>query len=83
MKKIKPRRRRLRINSPLSFGVLCALILLLIGGAAYGLAAGVISPAVRAYQEAHATPTPAPTSSAAAGDGDAGSEHFGRSECFV
>ena len=63
MKKIKPRRRRLRINSPLSFGVLCALILLLIGGAAYGLAAGVISPAVRAYQEAHATPTPAPTSS--------------------
>ena len=63
MKKIKPRRRRLRINSPLSFGVLCALILLLIGGAAYGLAAGVISPAVRAYQEAHATPTPSPTSS--------------------
>lgn len=63
MKKIKPRRRRLRINSPLSFGVLCALILLLIGGAAYGLAAGVISPAVRAYQEAHATPTPDPTPS--------------------
>lgn len=63
MKKIKPRRRRLRINSPLSFGVLCALILLLIGGAAYGLAAGVIAPAVDAYQEAHATPTQAPTPS--------------------
>lgn len=59
MKKIKPRRRRLRINNPLSFGVLCALILLLIGGAAYGLAAGVIAPAMEAYREAHATAEPA------------------------
>ena len=61
MKKIKPRRRRLRINSPVSFGVLCALILLLIGGATFGLAAGVISPAVQAIREANATPTPEPT----------------------
>ena len=37
MKKIKPRRRRLRINNPLSFGVLCALILLLLIGAIVGL----------------------------------------------
>ena len=63
MKKIKPRRRRLRINNPLSFGVLCALILLLIGGATYGLAAGVISPAVEAYREAHATAEPPLSSS--------------------
>lgn len=61
MKKIKPRRRRLRINSPVSFGVLCALILLLIGGAAFGLVAGVITPAVQAVREANATPTPEPT----------------------
>ena len=58
MKKIKPRRRHLRINSPMSFGVLCALILLLVGGAAYGLAAGIIAPAVQAHQAANATIEP-------------------------
>lgn len=58
MKKIKPRRRHLRINSPMSFGVLCALILLLVGGAAYGLAAGIIAPAVQAHQATNATIEP-------------------------
>lgn len=47
MKKIVKRRKFLRINTPLAFGVLCALVVLAIGGVAYGLGAGVIAPVVR------------------------------------
>jgi len=61
MKKIRPRRNTLRINSPATFGVLCALILLLVAGAAFGLAAGVVSPAVEMVQARYATPVPSPT----------------------
>ena len=35
MKKIRPRRKFLRINTPMSFGILCALLLILIGGGTY------------------------------------------------
>ncbi len=61
MKKLVKRRRAFRVNNPLAFGILCAMILIVVAGATYALAAGVISPAVRAYQLAHATPTPTPT----------------------
>lgn len=45
----------------MSFGILCAAMLILVGGGAYALAAGVIAPAVNAAVEARATPEPAPT----------------------
>lgn len=61
MKKIVKRRRTFRINNPLAFGILCAMILVLLAGITYALVAGVISPAIVSYQVAHATPTPAPT----------------------
>ena len=61
MKKIVKRRRTFRINNPLAFGILCAMILVLLVGITYALVAGVISPAIVSYQVAHATPTPAPT----------------------
>ena len=61
MKKIVKRRRTFRINNPLAFGILCAMILILLAGVTYALVAGVISPAIVSYQVAHATPTPAPT----------------------
>lgn len=61
MKKLVKRKRAFRVNNPLAFGILCAMILILIAGVTYALAAGVISPAVRSYQLAHATPTPTPT----------------------
>ena len=57
MKKIKKRRRFFRINSPVTFGILCGVILLAIGGAAFGLAAGVISPAISQARTAAAAPT--------------------------
>ena len=46
MKKIRRRRKTLRINTPMSFGILCAAMLILVGGGAYALAAGVIAGAV-------------------------------------
>lgn len=61
MKKIVKRRRTFRINNPLAFGILCAMILVLLAGITYALVAGVISPAIVSYQVAHATPSPAPT----------------------
>ena len=45
----------------MSFGILCAAMLILVGGGAYALAAGVIAPAVNAAVEARATPEPTPT----------------------
>ena len=61
MKKLVKRKRTFRVNNPLAFGILCAMILIFIAGVTYALAAGVISPIVRSYQLAHATPTPTPT----------------------
>ena len=61
MKKIRRRRKTLRINTPMSFGILCAAMLILVGGGAYAFAAGVIAPAVNAAVEARATPEPTPT----------------------
>ncbi len=61
MKKIVKRRRSFRVNNPLAFGVLCAMILILLTGVTYALVAGVITPAVRAYQVSNATPSPSPT----------------------
>lgn len=61
MKKIVKRRRTFRINNPLAFGILCAMILVLIAGITYALVAGVVSPAIVSYQVAHATPSPTPT----------------------
>jgi N-acetylmuramoyl-L-alanine amidase len=61
MKKIVKRRRTFRINNPLAFGILCAMILILLAGITYALIAGVVSPAIVNYQIANATPTPSPT----------------------
>ena len=61
MKKIVKRRRTFRINNPLAFGILCAMILILLAGVTYALVAGVISPAIVNYQIANATPSPSPT----------------------
>lgn len=61
MKKIVKRRRTFRINNPLAFGILCAMILILLAGVTYALVAGVISPAIVNYQIANATPSPTPT----------------------
>lgn len=61
MKKIVKRRKTFRINNPLAFGILCAMILVLIGGSIYALAAGLAVPAVQKYQAANATPTPPST----------------------
>ncbi len=61
MKKIIKRRKSFRVNNPLSFGILCAMIFILCVGVAYALGAGVIAPAVRSLQLANATPTPTPT----------------------
>lgn len=51
----------MRVNNPVTFGILCAIVLVLLGGATYALAAGVIAPGVRAYQDARATQSPTPT----------------------
>ena len=61
MKKIVKRRRTFRINNPLAFGILCAMILILLIGVSYALVAGVISPAIVNYRIANATPTASPT----------------------
>lgn len=61
MKKIVKRRKNFRINNPVAFGILCAMILIFFAGTVYALAAGVIAPAVRNYQLANATPSPTPT----------------------
>lgn len=61
MKKLVKRKRNFRVNNPLAFGILCAMLLIFTAGVTYALAAGVISPVVRSYRLAHATPTPTPT----------------------
>lgn len=61
MKKIVKRRKTFRINNPLAFGILCAMIFVIIGGGVYALTAGLAVPAVRNYQLANATPSPTPT----------------------
>ncbi len=61
MKKIVKRRRTFRINNPLAFGILCAMILILLAGITYALVAGVVSPAIVNYQIANATPSPTPS----------------------
>ena len=63
MKKIKARRKVFRINSPISFGILCAVIIALIGGGAYALTAGVVVPAVDnlTVNALPVTPEPLPT----------------------
>ncbi len=61
MKKIVKRRKTFRINNPLAFGILCAMILVAIGGGIYALTAGLAVPAVKNYQAANATPSPTPT----------------------
>ena len=60
MKKIVKRKKTFRINNPLAFGILCAMILVLIGGSVYALAVGLAVPAVKNIQAANATPTPSP-----------------------
>ena len=67
MKKIRPRNRIFRVNTPAAFGILCALLLVLLAGIIYALAVGVIKPAVVRAEAARATEvpeaivTPAPT----------------------
>lgn len=61
MKKLVKRKRTFRVNNPLAFGILCAMLLIFVAGVTYALAAGVVSPAVRSYRLSHATPTPTPT----------------------
>ena len=67
MKKIRTRNRIFRVNTPAAFGILCAVLLVLLAGIIYALAAGVIKPAVmrtaaaRATAEPEAVVTPAPT----------------------
>ncbi len=61
MKKLVKRRRSFRVNNPLAFGILCAMILIFIAGITYALASGVIAPIVRSVQLANATPTPTAT----------------------
>lgn len=62
MKKIVSRRKKFRINTPMSFGILCAVLLILVGGGVYALAAGVVAPTVQRIEAAKVTPTPEPTS---------------------
>ena len=62
MKKIVSRRKKFRINTPMSFGILCAVLLILVGGGVYALAAGVVAPTVQRIEAAKVTPTPDPTS---------------------
>ncbi len=61
MKKIVKRRKLFRINNPVAFGILCAMLLVLVAGVTYAIAAGVVAPAVRQAQYAKNTPTPSPT----------------------
>lgn len=60
MYKIRERKRKLRVNNPAAFGILCAMLVVIGIGAVYGLAAGVVAPGVRAIQAANATPSPIP-----------------------
>lgn len=62
MKKIVSRRKKFRINTPMSFGILCAVLFILVGGGVYALAAGVVAPTVQRIEAAKVTPTPEPTS---------------------
>lgn len=67
MKKIRSRNRIFRVNTPAAFGILCAVLLVLLAGIIYALAAGVIKPVVMKQAAARATEvpeaivTPAPT----------------------
>lgn len=58
MKKIRPRNRIFRVNTPAAFGILCAVLLVLLAGIIYALATGVIEPAVRQAAAARATEVP-------------------------
>lgn len=58
--KIQERRRKLRINNPASFGILCAMVLIVAIGLVYGVAMGLVVPGVRMIQNANATPSPTP-----------------------
>lgn len=58
---IKERRRRLRINNPVAFGILCAMILVVAVGVIYALAVGVVAPGVQQLAAINATPSPTPT----------------------
>lgn len=58
---IKERRRRLRINNPASFGILCAMILVIAVGVIYAIAVGLVAPGVQQIEAMHATPSPTPT----------------------
>lgn len=49
-----------RINSPVTFGILCALIVALIGGGVYALADNVILPALQQKEEAVVEYSPTP-----------------------
>lgn len=55
-----PRRRKklFRINSPVTFGILCALIVAMVGGGVFALAEGVIKPAIQDYEVNAIEPTP-------------------------
>ena len=54
------RRRKLRVNNPVSFGILCAMVLVFAVAAVYSLAIGVVVPGVRKIQAMNATPSPTP-----------------------
>ena len=54
------RRRKLRVNNPVSFGILCAMVLVFAVAAVYSLAMGVVVPGVRKIQAMNATPSPTP-----------------------
>ena len=58
MKKIRTRNKIFRVNTPASFGILCAVIIALIAGIVYAVAAGVVAPAVKQAQAAQITPAP-------------------------
>ena len=62
MKRIVKRRKAFRINNPVAFGILCAMILVLIGGGVYALAAGWAVPGIKRIQAAYASPSPTPES---------------------
>lgn len=61
MKKIHQRNKIFRINTPLSFGLFCAVIIMVIAIGLYALGSGVIAPGIKAIELAKATPTPEPT----------------------
>ena len=65
MKRIVKRRKVFRINNPIAFGILCAMIFVLIGGSVYAFAAGWAVPSIKRLQAANASPSPTPEPTAA------------------